>query len=105
MVWEDGVILSSPDQVAESLDRALAQHSHSSNYHHTFRTIRDRTSTKPEIFLPVSDETYNRDFTVEEFQAALSSCKDGVVGPDGIHYQIIRNLHPTAPSLQEDSAA
>ena len=41
-------------------------------------------------------ETYNNPFSLDELQDAISKSHDSVVGPDDIHYQMLKHLPPDA---------
>jgi len=45
-----------------------------------------------------TDIEYNKDFTPFELNKALSTCKKGAPGEDGIHYTILKNMPQTTKS-------
>lgn len=92
-------ILFAPGPVADVLGYAFSTHSSISRYSASFYNIHQSTSP-PDFHVPhEEDPPYNHLFTWGEFQAALRACKDGAIGPDGISYQMIRHLHPSASAF------
>jgi len=41
-------------------------------------------------------ETYNNPFSLDELWDAISKSHDSAVGPDDIHYQMLKHLQPNA---------
>jgi len=41
-------------------------------------------------------ETYNNPFSLDELRDAISKSHDSAVGPDDIHYQMLKHLPPNA---------
>ena len=99
-------IISNPAVVADALGYAFAHNSSSLRYTEPFRHTRSANLLSPPDFGPLTLEernlSYNHLFTLAEYQAALSSCKDGAVGPDGVSYVMLRHIHPTASAYLLD---
>lgn len=76
----------------EVLGDSFSKTSSSENYHPNFLAFK---ILKEELGLKIPEdniESYNLAFSFAELDAALSECQGSSPGPDGIHYDMIKNL-------------
>ena len=99
-------VISNPAIVADILGYTFSHNSSSLRYTEPFSHTRSVNLLSPPDFRRLTlDERnlpYNHLFTLAEYQAALSSCRDGALGPDGISYVMLRHIHPTASAYLLD---
>ena len=87
---------TSTEQISNKLAQSFSNVSSTNNYSNAFR---QHKINMEQIQLNLSDdqdEQYNRPFTMKELNHALSDTSDTSPGPDGIHYQMIKNLPQNA---------
>ena len=89
-------LLASPAVVGDVLGYSFAYNSSGSSYSASFAAARAREPAVALDFGGAAEDPYNVLFSAAEFWSALSSCRDGSPGPDGITYPMIRHLHPHA---------
>lgn len=89
----DSEFIYTPSEIAEELGKHFSFTSSTTAYspefrHHMIETQNNDTILYDEI---VPSEL-NIDFTMQELQIALKSCKGSSTGPDNIHYGMLQNL-------------
>jgi len=84
-----------PD-IANSLGQTFSNNSSSNNYSTKFQGFRNQAENQHLKFKSNNLETYNNPFSFDELQDAISKSHDSAVGPDDIHYQILKHLPPNA---------
>ena len=86
----DNLTISNPKDVAISLGKFFANISSNNNYSETFLLHKVEEEFQPITFLPSSDESYNKNFTLKDLKNALNSCKNTSPGEDEIVYEMIK---------------
>ena len=64
----------------------------SSNYNETFQNLKKDREKEKINFHSLNHEKYNLPFTISELLKALQKSHDTAVGPDDIHYQLLKHL-------------
>lgn len=96
-VMVNGAISADPQLVAAELARHFADISSGRHYPHPFRANRAQHEQQPLDFGTDRTFPYNDQITYLEFYSALQHYnKNTSPGPDGIHYKMLRKMHPTA---------
>lgn len=85
-------VASSAKEMADALGQTFAKNSSSANYTDEFNKYKETTEKHRISFQSDNTETYNSKITIEELETALHKSKNSAVGPDNIHYQLIKNL-------------
>jgi len=80
-----------PD-IANSLGQTFSNNSSSNNYSTKFQAFRNQAENQHLKFKSNNLETYNNPFSVDELWDAISKSHDSAVGPDDIHYQMLKHL-------------
>ena len=57
-----------------------------------FSVFRSQAETQNLRFKSNNNESYNNPFSIEELTDAISKAHDTAVGPDDIHYQMLKHL-------------
>ena len=78
--------------IVDTLAEAFANISNITNYHPTFRIIKEITESTQLDFNSANNEEYNLPFTLHELNFALSSVKSTTPGPDNVHYLMMKSL-------------
>src|SRR5678815_1306876 len=94
--------ISTPAVVADALGYSFASHSSSFRYTEAFQKLRTDTALPDFSTAKGEDHTYNRLFTLAEYQTALANSKDGALGLDMISYIMLRHIHPSASAFLLD---
>ena len=84
-----------PD-IANSLGQTFSKNSSSNNYSNKFHTFRNQAENQHHKFKSNNLEIYNNPFSFDELWDAISKSHDSAVGPDDIHYQMLKHLPPNA---------
>ena len=84
-----------PD-IANSLGQTFSKNSSSNNYSNKFQAFRNQAENQHLKFKTNNLETYNNQFSLDELWDAISKSHDSAVGPDDIHYQMLKHLPPNA---------
>ena len=92
----NGSTIDEPKQIANTLAATISHNSSSDHYSDEFRRIKSREEKYPLKFDSDNTETYNEPFSMAELQAALHKAHDTAVGPDSIHYQMLKHLPESA---------
>ena len=80
-----------PD-IANSLGQTYSNNSSSNNYSTKFQAFRNHAENQHLKFKSNNLETYNNLFSLDELWDAISKSHDSAVGPDDIHYQMLKHL-------------
>jgi len=84
-----------PD-IANTLAHTFSDNSSSGHHSSKFQSFRCQAETRPLNFKSNNLETYNNSFSMDELTTALSKSHDTAVGPDDIHYQMLKHLPAAA---------
>jgi ribonuclease HI len=88
-------VVSGPQEIADVLATTYSQASSEEEYNLGFRRMKQRhgslLSLIPEINHPI-----NSPFSLTELNLALKKCKGRSLGPDGLSYAMLNQLHPDA---------
>ena len=94
----NGVRIHDTHEVSNILGRNIEYISSIHNLDVHFRTIKTRTEKIPLNFDTLEDIYYNRKFTEEELEYALSNCSSSTPGYDKITFDMLSNLAPLSKS-------
>ena len=78
--------------IADTLANTISYNSSSGHYSKQFQLHKARAERQQLNFSSDNSECYNTLFTLTELQDALQQAHDTAVGPDNIHYQLLRKL-------------
>lgn len=92
---DNGRLITNPLEVSEVLGDNLASHSSGRYFTSEFRAAQQRLEQTTFEF-DDDDTSYNAPFSITELEESLRKSKNTSPGPDEIHYDMIRHLHPTA---------
>jgi len=84
-----------PD-IANFLGQTFSNNLSSNNYSTKFHGFSNQAENQHLKFESNNLETYNNPFSLDELQDAISKSHDSAVGPDDIHYQMLKHLPPNA---------
>ena len=93
---EDGNIIDDAHDIANKLGSTLSYNSSSSHYTKKFQNYKSKVEKKAVNFHSNNAEVYNKPITSEELKAALQKAHDTAVGPDEVHYQMLKHLPDAA---------
>ena len=88
----NGDTLTTKHEIAEELASTFAQNSSSTNYTPEFQRFKMSKEKQHLNFSSNNTEEYNEPFTFDELHTALNKSHDTAVGPDQIHYQLLKHL-------------
>lgn len=91
-----GITTATPVRVAEILADHFADVSNGEHYPAQFMRNKHREEQRPLDFTTVNHEPYNEDLTMTEIFRALTLTSNTSPGPDGVHYKMMRRMHPSA---------
>ena len=80
--------------IANSLGQTFSKNSSSNNY--TTTPFTNQAENQHLQFKSNNLETYNNPFSLDELWDAISKSHDSAVGPDDIHYQMLKHLQLNA---------
>ena len=83
---------STPLEISNTLADTISKNSSSSHYSKKFQIYKKHQERSALNFSSDNSEYYNSPFTLIELRDALANSKDTAVGPDDIHYQILKHL-------------
>ena len=78
--------------IANTLAEAFQKSSSTTNYSPEFQIYKHTIEKQKLDFGSPSIESYNIPFTLHELQHALDQSRDSAVGPDDIHYRLLKEL-------------
>ena len=76
--------------IADTLAESFSEISSNKNYSSKFQSRKAHAERQTLKCNSYSVETYNSPFSIDELLDALSSSHNSVVGPDDIHYQMLK---------------
>jgi len=85
--------------VADTLAESFSEISSNKHYSSKFQSHKAHAERQTLKFNSHNIETYNTPFSIHELLDALSISNDSAVGPDDIHYQILKHLNLQKPSI------
>ena len=88
----NGQVLTTHEDISNKLAEQFAQNSSSSNYVPTFQRYQAQAERRRLNFNSNNDEDYNVSFSLEELKSSLKKAHDSAIGPDDIHYQLLKHL-------------
>ena len=91
-----GRTVSDPQGVATELAEMFADISSGQHYTRRFENLKRQREAMELDFTSENAETYNDNITRREVNAALKKSGNSAPGPDGVYYEMLRNLHPSA---------
>jgi len=80
-----------PD-IANTIAQTFSNNSSSENYSSKLRSFRRQAEKQQLKFKSSNYENYNNPFSLDEFTDAISKSHDTAVGPDDVHYQMLKHL-------------
>jgi len=78
--------------IADTLAESFSEISSNKHYSSKFQSHKAHAERQTLKFNAHNMETYNTPFSIDESLDALSSSNDFAVGPDDIHYQMLKHL-------------
>ena len=78
--------------IADTLAESFSEISSNKHYSSKFQSHKAHAERQTLKFNSHNMETYNTPFSIDESLDALSSSNDFAVGPDDIHYQMLKHL-------------
>lgn len=82
-----------PNEIAEELGKQYYSASSTASYSLEFtRHMLEIQKTETILFEETVQSDLNIDFSMQELQIALKSCKGSSTGPDNIHYDMLKNI-------------
>ena len=85
-------LVKEPKDISNVLGQEFSKNSSSSHYSNSFQHLKARTEQTNLNFTSNNHETYNEFFTMTELKEALRRASDTAIGPDEIHYQLLKHL-------------
>ena len=93
---QNNTLIDNPQDIANTLGSTLSHNSSSEHYTKKFQRFKNIQEKKPIKFESDNMEIYNKPFTAQELKTALNKAHDTAVGPDEIHYQMLKHLPEAA---------
>ena len=90
-------ITAIPD-IANTLGHTFSNNSSTQHYTDRFNAHRLLAERQQLKFNSNNNETYNSLFSIDELSKAITKSSDSAVGPDDIHYQMLKHLPESALS-------
>lgn len=88
----NGSTIEEPQAIANTLASTISHNSSSDHYSEYFQRIKTKEEKRNLNFQSTNKEAYNQPFSESELQTALHKANDTAVGPDNIHYQMLKHL-------------
>ena len=82
--------------IANALGQTFSDNSSSEQFNTKFQSFRRQAERQFLNFSSNNIETYNNIFSLKELTSAISKSHDTAVGPDDIHYQMLKHLPTSA---------
>lgn len=98
LLVNDQLVVDKP-LILNELGKTLAATSSSENYSANFLIHKNLVESSMLDVSSNNTEPYNCMFSLHEVNAALNKCKGSSPGPDNIHYDMIKRLHPSSIDL------
>ena len=90
----NGNHLIQPNEVANALALHFHRVSSESNYSAPFLATKEVAEREVLDFSTAEHFAYNDKFSLIELENNEKKCRNTAPGPDGVHYQMLKNLHP-----------
>jgi len=101
LVVDDNEI-SSVEHIADTLAKSFSETSSDKHYSDSFQIYKEQAERQQIKFNSDNKENYNLLFSMEELLDAIGKSHDSAVGPDDIHYQMIKHLPSGAMQILLD---
>lgn len=88
----NGVNTTDPQSIVNELAQNFSSQTSNESYKQPFRDLKRKREGTPLVVEEDDGSEYNNEFSRQELEAALGDCKGSSPGPDGIHYQMLKNL-------------
>jgi exonuclease III len=88
----DGSRATENKDIANTLAEAFEMNSSTGNYTEKFKRFKAVKERKPHDFRSNNEESYNDLFSLKELKDSLDKTNDSAVGPDDVHYQLLKHL-------------
>ena len=100
ILYHNGNYTDSLEETADVFAERFADISSGSSFPRELLNYINR-SRAPDLDFSESGEraSYNKDFSTTEYTSALAKCKNSAAGPDGISYEMLRNMHVSSSTL------
>ena len=89
---ENGQFITDTKNISNRLAAAFEKNSSTGNYNPLFQKFKEKTEKTFLNFNSDNSEFYNQDLMMQELDNSLSNSHDTAVGPDEIHYQMLKHL-------------
>lgn len=93
---QDNNVIDNIQDIANTIGSTLSYNSSSDHYTKPFQRYKSEKERHPVKFNSDNSETYNKLFTMQELKSALQKSHDTAVGPDEVHYQMLKHLPAAA---------
>lgn len=94
--------IENPQDIANALASTFSFNSSTDHYTKSFRKVQTLHEKRQLKFQSDNSESYNMTFSRSELQDALHQAHDTAVGPDEIHYQMLKHLPENSLSMLLD---
>ena len=91
-----GAEVTDVSEIANTLGHTFSENSSSEHYSSRFKSFKQNIEKQLLCFESNNTESYNSPFSMDELTDAISKSHDTAVGPDYIHYQMLKHLPDTA---------
>jgi hypothetical protein len=81
-----------PEDIANTIASTVSYNSTPEHYTAKFQKVKSIQEKRPVKFHSDNSESYNQAFSLIELQDAIRQAHDTAVGPDQIHYQMLKHL-------------
>ena len=98
----DDDILTSKKDIANALAKSMSKVSSAANYDPNFKSFKTKQEQHKLNFTFDNGEDYNELFSLGELLTSLNKAKDTAVGPDDIHYQLLKHLPESCLLVLQD---
>jgi potassium voltage-gated channel Eag-related subfamily H protein 8 len=78
--------------ISNTIANSISKNSSTENMPAKFITVKNREERKSLNFTSGNLENYNKLFSIDELKRSLSKSHDTAIGPDEIHYQMLKHL-------------
>jgi len=84
-------VMDFPD-IANTIAQTFSNNSSTENYSSKFQSFRRQAENQQLKFESSNYENYNNPFSLDELTDAISKSHNTAVGPDDVHYQMLKHL-------------
>jgi len=88
----DGDEVTELADISNKIGQTFSNNSSAENYNSKFQSFRSQAESQQLKFKSNNSESYNDLFSMQELTDAISTSHDMTVGPDDIHYQMLKHL-------------